>query len=762
MTSGSSQENTLSVTEMISRAVKYYSSGNLDQAEGLLLQVIQVDPTHAVASHLAGIIAYRTDRYALAVDLIAEAVRNSPGNFEAHENLGNAHRKMGNNAAALTSYDKALEVRPDHAEGYYKLGNFLSSLGKTEEAVTRFQKALALKPDYFEACNNLGNALLDLGEQDRAIDCYQRALKINPNYVGAQVSLGNARYQTGKLEEAASCFLRVLATNPENIEASCNLCISLRDLGRLTEALAVIEKLLSLSPDSVPGHNSHGLVLLSLERIDEAVTAFRKALNGKHVSVEACNNLGNALLRYGKPGEAIEWLKKALVIRPGHASAHNNLGRVFQSLGKPELAVASFRDAIAAKPDLLEAHSNLVYALKLSPDALASDIKSEAIAFGRVVSNNVKSKGNRTNTRDRDKRIRVGIVSGDLRSHVIARLLEPVLSNIDRSRIAFVAYSNSSIDDATTQRLRSWFSDWRSIVGIRDEQVVETISDDNIDILIDLSNHTSQNRLRLFALKPAPVQVTWLGLFSTSGVPEVDYIMSDPWIAPLAEMTDFTEQNWRLPESWFCTVPPPLSIEPTTPPAISNGFITFGCLNNLAKVNDRVVAVWANIINSVPRSRLILKVPNDETAQNMYLERFADQGVSGAQLKLVGSSPAAEYFATYNEIDITLDPFPYSGGMTSLDSLWMAVPVLTRRGDRAGAHTGESIAYNAGLPDWIARDDDDYVELAVAHSSDLQKLISLRAQLRQQVLASPLFDGRRFAHNFEQALVGMWKKYCNL
>jgi protein O-GlcNAc transferase len=762
MTSRPGQEDTDSVPEMINRAIKYYSAGELAQAEGLLLQVKQVDPTHAVASHLAGIIAYQTDRYALAVDLISEAVKYSPDNFEAHENLGNAHRKMGNNAAALASYDNALEVKPGNAEGYNKLGNFLCSLGKKEEAVTRFQQALALKPDYLEVCNNLGNALQDLGDHDRAVDCYQRALKVNPNFVGAQVNLGNVMYQTGNLEEAISCYLRAQVTSPDNVEASCNLCISLRDLGRLTEALAVIEKLLSISPDSVYGHNNHGLVLLSLERFDEAITAFRKALDGKHDFVEACSNLGNALLQSGRPGESIGWLRKALVIKPGYASAHNNLGRVFQALGKPDLAVASFRAAIAAKPDLLEAHNNLVYALKLSPDASALDIKSEAIAFGSVVRTSINKREIGTSTRDPDRQLRVGIVSGDLRSHVIARLFEPVLSNIDRSRILFVAYSNSSIDDDTTTRLRFWFSDWRNIVGIKDEQVAKTISDDNIDILIDLSNHTSQNRLPVFALRPAPVQVTWLGLFSTSGVPEIDYIISDPWIAPLAETADFTEQNWRLPESWFCTVPPPLAIGPAAPPAIENGFITFGCLNNLAKINDRVVGVWANVLNSVPRSQLILKVPGDESVQKMYLDRFADEGVSGDQLQLVGSSPAADYFATYNKIDITLDPFPYSGGMTSLDSLWMAVPVLTRRGDRAGAHTGESIAHNAGLPDWIARDDDDYVNLAVAFSSDLQALALLRSRLRQQVLASPLFDSRRFAHNFEQALSGMWKKYCNL
>jgi protein O-GlcNAc transferase len=761
MTTGPKQEETPSVDGLIKLALQFYGTGDLVQADELSLKARQIDPTHAAASHLAGIIAYRTGRLDRAIELISEAVKISPDYSEAHENLGNAFRKTGDNDAALACYTRALEIRSDFAEGHYRLGNFLSSLGQSKEAVARFETTLDLKPDYFEACNNLGIEMEHLGNLDKAVDCYRRALEIKPDYAGARINLGNVMYQTGRLEDAAIIYRQVLEAVPDNIEASSNLCIILRDLGRLPEALEVIEKLLITAPTCVPGLNSHGLVLHSLGRLDEAAGAFREALVENPDFVEACNNLGCVLTDKGKPDEAINWFKRALALRPDHASALNNLGRALQTMGQPELAATSFRAAIRAKPDLFEAYSSLLYGLKLSPGVSASDIKNDAIRFGQAISKGVKPWDTWNNSRDPDRPIRVGFVSGDLRRHVIARLLEPVFG-LETTRTEFYAYANSSIEDATTSHLRSRFANWRSIVGVRDDHVANLIRDDRIDILIDLSNHTSQNRLPVFAYKPAPVQATWLGLFGTSGVPGMDYILGDPWISPAAEASDFTEQSWRLPETWFCTAPPPLSIDTVAPPAITNGFVTFGCFNSLAKINDHVISVWSDVLKAVSGSRLILKILADPHLTEAVRERFADQGISGDQLVLEEKSPTADYFAAYNRIDIALDPFPFSGGMTSLDSLWMAVPVLTRRGERAGSHTGESVAHNAGLSDWIARDDVDYVNLAVSHSSDLQELAQLRGRLRQQVLASPLFDRPRFARNFELALTGMWKRYCEL
>jgi len=365
--------------------------------------------------------------------------------------------------------------------------------------------------------------------------------------------------------------------------------------------------------------------------------------------------------------------------------------------------------------------------------------------------------------RDSAKRLRVGMVSGDIRTHVVGRFLESFLGHIDRSRVELAAYSTSATEDERTARLKPRFALWHKVVGYDDGRLAGLIHDDAVDILIDLAGHSGGNRLPMFSYKPAPVQATWLGLFATTGVPGMDYIIADPYLAPGDEAQYFTEEVWPLAESWFCLNPPDVATEPGPLPALANGTVTFGCFNNLTKMTDVVVAVWARVLLTVPGSRLFLKARQlrDDLARQNTLDRFAVQGIGPERLVLEGSSPLADYFAAYKRVDVALDPFPFHGATTSLDGLWMGVPILTRRGERVGAHLGESIAQAAGLGDWIADDDEGYVAMAVAMTSDLHRLAELRAGLRERILASSLFDGARFARHFEEALRGMWQRACD-
>ena len=263
----------------------------------------------------------------------------------------------------------------------------------------------------------------------------------------------------------------------------------------------------------------------------------------------------------------------------------------------------------------------------------------------------------------------------------------------------------------------------------------------------------------MFAWRPAPVQASWLGYFATTGVAEIDYFIGDPQVLPAAEFHHFTETAWPLPEIYYCFSPPAASVEVSGLPALSVGGVTFGCFNNLTKVNDAVVAVWARVLHALPASRLMLKAKQlcDQTVCDHTLARFASHGIAKDRVLLEPASPREDYLLAYHRIDIALDPFPYPGGATSFEALWMGLPVLTKRGDRFLSHAGETIASNAGLADWIAADDDDYVGKAVHFAADLEHLARLRAQLRAQVLASPLFDAPRFARHFEAAMWGMWE-----
>jgi len=297
---------------------------------------------------------------------------------------------------------------------------------------------------------------------------------------------------------------------------------------------------------------------------------------------------------------------------------------------------------------------------------------------------------------------------------------------------------------------------------LSDERLAHKIREDRIDILIDHSGHTAHNRLPMFAWKPAPVHVSWLGYFATTGVAAMDYLIADPWTLPESEEANFTEKIWRLPQTRLCFTAPDVDLPVPPLPALENGTITFGCFNNLTKMNDSVVALWARILTAVPRSRLFLKAKQlgEASVKQSIVERFAGHGIHSERLTLEGRSPRPEYLAAYQRVDIGLDPFPFPGGTTTAESLWMGVPVLTLAGERFLARQGVGLLMNAGLPDWIAADPEDYVARAVSHAGELHRLAALRSGLRAQVLASPIFDAPRFARHFEAALRGMWQAWC--
>jgi protein O-GlcNAc transferase len=312
-----------------------------------------------------------------------------------------------------------------------------------------------------------------------------------------------------------------------------------------------------------------------------------------------------------------------------------------------------------------------------------------------------------------------------------------------------------------TSRIKPYFESWRPIHALTDEAAAQMIHEAGVQVLLDLSGHTGNNRLPVFAWRPAPVQATWLGYFATTGVAEIDYIIGDPQVAPPDEARHFTESVWPLPEIYYCFTPPDIAVNVSRLPALSSGGVTFGCFNNLNKVNDGVVAVWARVLDAVPGSRLLLKAHQlrDPAVCIVIRERFAVHGIVGERLELEPSSPRVDYLRAYDRIDVALDPFPYPGGTTSCEALWMGVPVLTRRGDRFLSHAGETIVHNAGLPDWIAADENDYVAKAACFASDLRQLADMRAVLRDRVLASPVFDAARFARHFETAAWGMWDRW---
>ncbi|HXA46619.1 MAG TPA: tetratricopeptide repeat protein, partial [Burkholderiaceae bacterium] len=539
----------------------------------------------------------------------------------------------------------------------------------------------------------------------------------------------------------------------------------LRTTGKSNDAIACYRRAIELKPDDAIICNSLGIVLVDIGRHDEAMTYYRHALELDPNYAAAHYNLGIVLQELARFDDALVSYRRALQIDPLFSDAYSTIGNTLKDQGKMPEAMESYRQALRLKPDYFDAHSNLLFSCNYMPHQDPASLLAEAVSFGNAVNGKARPFISWENNPAPDRALRIGLVSGDLRHHPVGFFLEGILaalaSNAPTS-LKLVAYSTTFATDVLSQRLRSYCHEWHSVVGVADEHLAHQIHDDQIDILIDLSGHSAHNRLPMFAWKPAPVQVTWLGYFATTGVKQIDYLIADPWTLPNAEENHFTEQIWRLPETRLCFTAPNNDVSVSPLPASRNGFITFGCFNNLSKMSDDVVRVWSAIMHAVPDSRLFLKAGqlNQTVTHQRVVDRFSVHGIGADRLILQGFSSRADYLAAYHNVDLALDPFPYTGGTTTVEALWMGVPVLTLAGASFVSQQGVGLMMNARLPDWIATDADDYVSKAVQHASDLQSLTTLRGGLREQVLHSPLFDAPRFAHHFEAALRGMWTQWC--
>ncbi|MGF6752778.1 tetratricopeptide repeat protein [Paraburkholderia sp. GAS42] len=635
------------------------------------------------------------------------------------------------------------------------------SAARVAEASALYQQILTARPDHADALHFAGLLVCETGDIAAGIERVKQSIRLHPNAIYYN-NFGNTLTRQRRYTEAIAAYREALARKPDYVEAHSNLGNALREAGDYVAAVDSCANALALAPDYAEAWNNLGNAFKDDGNDDAALKSFTKALSLRPDYAEAHNNLGNVYEKQSRVAEATDCYRRAIALKPGIASMHNNLGNVLRDQGFLVDAATSFRQAIALDADLLAARSNLLLQLNFMPQVPHAEQIAEARRFGeRQIARARQLTHAAPRAADAGRRLKVGFVSGDLKAHPVGFFLENVIAQIDTAQVELVAWVTQRQEDATTARLKPHFVAWHCLDGSDDETAARRIRADGIDILVDLSGHTTHNRLSMFAWKPAPVQVSWLGYFATTGVGAIDYILGDRYVLQAHEASHFVERAWRLPDSYLCFTPPTPEIPLGPRPMSTSGAVTFGCFNHLVKLNDAVVALWARVLHAVPDSCLILKTKqfDDPVVQHVTGARFAAHGIDTARLTLEGQSPRGELLATYNRVDIALDPYPYPGGVTTVEALWMGVPVLTRRGDRFLSHVGESILNTVGLPQWIAADDDDYVAKAVAFATGHDHLKNLKAGLRQQLLASPLCDAPRFARNLDAAFRGMWRQY---
>jgi protein O-GlcNAc transferase len=640
-----------------------------------------------------------------------------------------------------------------YAETLYRLGRLFAA----RDAIAA---ALSATPDNADAEFLLGRVLTGLGAPTEAAAAFERALRLSGDNAAMWRFMAPALWAAGRRSDCDAAFAHADRIEPQSGEFYNQLGIDLLGQRRNSEAEAAFRHALRLAPGLAPAHQNLGVALAGQERLADAIAAERAAIGLAKTSAAAWNNLAVFESSGGDFAAARQAALRALELEPNQVDALNTLAQVRLEEGDAEAALVLRRRVLTAMPD----HRAAADSLLMDGNYVPGQSRAQALADAKAVAARFTLPGPRFDfaLRDRDpgRRLRVGYVSADFRQHSCASFITPLFANHDRSAVEVVAYSENSRDDDVTAAIRAHTGHWRSIAGLGDGAIAELIHGDGVDILVDLSGHTAGNRLPVFAARPAPVRVTWLGYPNTTGSPDIDYRLTDADADAPDSDAFHTERLWRLPGCFLAYGGDPAAQHPA---GRSGGAVTFGSFNHLPKVTPQVVATWSRILQAVPNSRLLLKARRlgDPAVRERYIRLFGGHAIAADRLDIVAwqESPA-DHLALYGRVDVALDPFPYNGTTTTCEALWMGVPVLTLAGDRHAGRVGASLLTAAGLSGLIARTEAEYVDLAIELGRSPERLQAARAGLSERVRTSKLCDAADFARRIEAAFREMWRRWC--
>lgn len=684
------------------------------------------------------------------------------------------HRAAGRFHKARRNLELAIEAAPGHAGAHFELGLFTTRTEAPASAVPHFVAALRAAPERPAYWLALATTLLTLNRVNEARALMERFREqglpddetraVLKDFIDQAFTLGQAHYEADDLPTAEILFDLVIGLDDTHAKATHLAGAAAARSGRHQQAYDLFSIAIYREPDNAGFFSSLGALLINLNDYPGAIAALEKSIALDPDLAIAHSNLSGVLQRIGHHASAVSHAQRSIALKPNFFGAHINLGCGLKSLGRLPEAIASFDRALALDPFNVAAHSNRLfaklYAEGVPPTAYAADARS----FGARIADPLLRRRPFANDRDPERRLRVGFVSGDLCTHAVARFIEPFLRHFDRTRFETRAYMTQVGEDGVSARLRPLFDVWHNIAALDDDAAADRIEADAIDILVDLSGHSAGHRLLVFARKPAPVQVTWIGHPATTGLRAMDYRLTDfGHDEPGLSDTLHTETLWRLP-GVSATYEAPGDIPPVREraPFEDNGFVTFGTMNRLEKIGDRALEAWAEILTALPDARLFM-VAADMNTPEIRAEVEARLVRAGLPLERVRLHPrvTSGYFYLYHEIDIALDSFPYNGGTTSCDTLAMGVPFIALAGTHAAARTGIAALRAVGLEEFAAATPEDYAAVAVALASDRERLRALRSGLRERVFASALMDHARFAGEVGDAFRAMWRRWAD-
>ena len=663
---------------------------------------------------------------------------------------------------ALGHARAAVALAPEDAHGQMTLGRVHKAAGELEAAVAAYRRAIELKPDFAAAHVSLGIALRACGDLAGAVDCYRQAIAIDPGFAVAHANLGNALAQLAEEQawarantESVAAHRRALALAPGRSEARRNLGVTLMHAGRWHEAAECFNEVLTRDVGDARSCLLLGHCLHQLGGADLAIEAYEKWLGLNPPDAAVMRALAAVQTESGHVGAALGWAEKALALEPG-AHGLQAMAMTLAQARQVERSLDFHRRAIALAPGDPSLQSSFLMTLNYTeedPDALIAAHRR----FGTLMP---PPRPLRLAPHQAGRPLRVGYLSGDFRRHSVSFFVSPLLEHHDRRRFEVFCYYNHHVQDPVTVRLQALGHPWRACSELTDGELLQQIEADRIDLLVDLSGHTQASRLSVMARRAAPVQLTYLGYPTLTGVPAIDFRISDRVIDPDDGARDGPEAVLHCAASMFCFRPEAApEVRPVSP--LEAGGVTFGSFNNAAKLSDRTLALWSAVLRAVPRSRLMLKsVSLGDTVNQHDIRAFMHaRGIAPERLVFdPWRGGLTEHLSCYGDVDIALDTYPYNGATTSCEALWMGVPLVSRRGKTHASRMGASLLHAVGRGDWVADDDAGFVAIAAALAADAGGRSAWRRGARETLRRSPLMDHAGFTRGFESLLDAAWRR----
>ncbi len=716
----SSDPASTSLDERLAQAMQFQLAGQLDRAEQIYRAILDAHPLHAPANHCIGMLQLHSKRPADGLPFLFAALKASP-------------------------------QIPDYWLGYLEA---LLLSGQIDSATT----ALGIARQHGLSGAEVDNFAQRLASKSPAgIDCVSAAQSIDATISGVAPLPTHATKRARTEQRREDRFVK---RQEDAIK-------SLLKRGRFGDALPLAKTMTVDFPERGIGWKILGALLWAKENVADAVAAMETAVRLLPDDAEARTNLAAALKKLDRFSEAESWLNEALQLDTNFASAHLHLGNVYQLQGRYAEAETSLRRGTALQSGSIDLdrdmrYTSLLFLLSHNPAVDADALFAEHCRVGDILEADLRdSRPRHLNSRDPDRTLRIGWVSGDLYNHAVASFIEPVLAQLrNHPLLELYAYSNNSLEDDVTRRLKGCFAQWHQVTTLSDVQLAKKITEDRIDVLIDLSGHTTLNRLRTFARKPAPIQASWIGYPGTTGLKAMDYYLADRHFLPPGPLDgQFTEKIVRLPANVpfqpFALAPPVNSL-----PALSTGVLTFGSFNRMGKINPATVALWSQLLRALPTSRMLIGgLPRDGREQ-LLIDHFATSGIPPQRLDLRYRESMETYLALHHQVDICLDTFPYCGGTTTIHALWMGVPTLTVAGATPASRQGAAIVGQLGLEEFVAANEADFVAKGGYWATHLTELAEIRANLRQRWQQSPARKPEVIAASLEQAIRRMWVTWC--